>query len=106
MTNDTKELEAPGELNRTFEFLLGKNSVITISGAEHQRQRQLLMPPFHGERMRNYSQVITDVTQNVISQYQIGKPFNIRQDAENAERRKRYLTQAYCPISEIFEHEF
>ncbi|MEH2162273.1 MAG: cytochrome P450 [Nostoc sp.] len=78
LTNDTKELEAPGELNRTFEFLLGKNSVITISGAEHQRQRQLLMPPFHGERMRNYSQVITDVTQNVISQYQIGKPFNIR----------------------------
>lgn len=77
-TNDTKELEAPGELNRTFEFLLGKHSVITISGAEHQRQRQLLMPPFHGERMRNYSQVITDVTQNVISQYQIGKPFNIR----------------------------
>jgi cytochrome P450 len=78
LTNDTKELEAPGELNRTFEFLLGKNSVITISGAEHQRQRQLLMPPFHGERMRNYSQVIIDVTQKVISQYQIGKPFNIR----------------------------
>ncbi|MEH2321192.1 cytochrome P450 [Nostoc sp.] len=78
LTNDTKELEAPGDLNQTFEFLLGKRSVITLSGAEHQRQRQLLMPPFHGERMRNYSQVITDVTQKVISQYQIGKPFNIR----------------------------
>ncbi|MCW5314197.1 cytochrome P450 [Nostoc sp. KVJ3] len=78
LTNDTKELEAPGDLNRTFESLLGKHSVITISGAEHQRQRQLLMPPFHGERMRNYSQVIIDVTQKVISQYQIGKPFNIR----------------------------
>ncbi|MEH2416219.1 cytochrome P450 [Nostoc sp.] len=78
LTNDTKELEAPGEMNDVFEFLLGKHSLITISGAEHQRQRQLLMPPFHGERMRNYSQVITDVTQKVISQYQIGKPFNIR----------------------------
>jgi cytochrome P450 len=78
LTNDTNELEAPGDLNNVFEFLLGKHSVITISGAEHQRQRQLLMPPFHGERMRNYSQVITDVTQKVISQYQIGKPFNIR----------------------------
>lgn len=71
-------LEAPGDLNQVFESLLGKHSVITLSGAEHQRQRQLLMPPFHGERMRNYSQVITDVTQKVISQYQIGKPFNIR----------------------------
>ncbi|MHC5735006.1 cytochrome P450 [Nostoc sp.] len=78
LTNDTKELEAPGDINQLFEPLLGKHSVITISGAEHQRQRQLLMPPFHGERMRNYSQVITDVTQKVISQYQIGKPFNIR----------------------------
>ncbi len=78
LTNDTKELEAPGDMNQVFESLLGKHSVITISGAEHQRQRQLLMPPFHGERMRNYSQVITDVTQKVISQYQIGKPFNIR----------------------------
>ncbi|MBN3896079.1 MAG: cytochrome P450 [Nostoc sp. NOS(2021)] len=78
LTNDTKELEAPGDMNGPFESLLGKHSVITISGAEHQRQRQLLMPPFHGERMRNYSQVITDVTKQVISQYQIGKPFNIR----------------------------
>ncbi|MEH2447091.1 MAG: cytochrome P450 [Nostoc sp.] len=78
LTNDTKALEAPGDLNQVFESLVGKYSVITLSGAEHQRQRQLLMPPFHGERMRNYSQVITDVTQKVISQYQIGKPFNIR----------------------------
>ncbi|WP_375512059.1 cytochrome P450 [uncultured Nostoc sp.] len=78
LTNDTKELEAPGDVNQLFEPLLGKHSVITISGAEHQRQRQLLMPPFHGERMRNYSQVITEVTKQVISQYQIGKPFNIR----------------------------
>ena len=27
--NDKKELEAPGELNSIFEYLLGKNSVIT-----------------------------------------------------------------------------
>ncbi|MBW4684561.1 MAG: cytochrome P450 [Komarekiella atlantica HA4396-MV6] len=78
LTNDTKEFAAPGELNLLFEPLLGRRSVITISGAEHQRQRQLLMPPFHGERMRSYSQIIIDITGKVISQYQIGKPFNIR----------------------------
>ncbi|TAF09222.1 MAG: cytochrome P450 [Nostocales cyanobacterium] len=78
LTSDTKELEAPGELNSLFEFLLGKKSVITISGAEHQRQRQLMMPPFHGERMRSYSQVITDVTAKVINQYQVGETLNIR----------------------------
>ncbi|WP_375472245.1 cytochrome P450 [uncultured Nostoc sp.] len=46
LTTDTKELEAPGDVNQLFEPLLGKHSVITISGTEHQRQRQLLMPPF------------------------------------------------------------
>ncbi|WP_392480261.1 cytochrome P450 [Nostoc sp. C110] len=78
LTNDTKGLEAPGDTNAVFESLLGKHSVITISGAEHQRQRQLLLPPFHGERMRSYSQIISDITEKVISQYQIGQPFNIR----------------------------
>jgi len=78
LTSDTKELDAPGELNIVFESLLGKYSVISISGAEHQRQRQLLLPPFHGERMRGYSQVINDASEQVINQYQIGTPFNIR----------------------------
>ncbi|MCC5603713.1 cytochrome P450 [Nostoc favosum] len=82
LTNDTKELEAPGDTNLVFESLLGKRSVITISGAEHQRQRQLLLPPFHGERMRSYSQIISDITEKVISQYQIGQPFNIRSAAQ------------------------
>ncbi|MBD2522338.1 cytochrome P450 [Nostoc sp. FACHB-133] len=78
LTNDTKGLEAPGDTNAVFESLLGKHSVITISGGEHQRQRQLLLPPFHGERMRSYSQIISDITEKVISQHQIGQPFNIR----------------------------
>ncbi|MEH2290830.1 hypothetical protein [Nostoc sp.] len=40
LTIDTKELKAPGDMNQIFESLLGKRSVITICGAEHQRQRQ------------------------------------------------------------------
>lgn len=54
LTNDNNQLDSPGDWNDLFEPLLGKRSVITLSGAEHQRQRQLLMPPFHGERMRGY----------------------------------------------------
>ncbi|MBD2360542.1 cytochrome P450 [Anabaena minutissima FACHB-250] len=78
LSHDTKELEAPGDLNDLFEGLLGKRSVITLSGAEHQRQRQLLMPPLHGERMRGYSEIINDITAKVISEYQIGESLNIR----------------------------
>ncbi|BAY24074.1 cytochrome P450 [Calothrix sp. NIES-2100] len=79
LTSDTKEFEAPSDFNTVFEPMLGKNSVITVSGEVHRRQRQLLMPPFHGDRMRTYGQVINHVTEQVISQWQIDKPFYIRE---------------------------
>jgi cytochrome P450 family 110 len=79
LSSDTKELEAPGELNQLFASLLGKRSLITTpSKSEHQRQRQLLMPPFHGDRMRSYGQVISNVTEEIISQWEINKTFCVR----------------------------
>ncbi|MDB9311146.1 cytochrome P450 [Aphanizomenon sp. CS-733/32] len=78
LTNDHKELEAPGDLNSIFEYLLGKNSVISLSGKEHQRQRQLIMPPFHGERMRSYAELIENITTNTITKQAKNQPFNIR----------------------------
>jgi cytochrome P450 len=78
LSNDTKELEAPGELNNIFEYLLGKSSVILLSGAQHQRQRQLMMPPLHGERMRNYADVINDLTEKTINKQPLNQPFNVR----------------------------
>jgi cytochrome P450 len=78
LTSDTKEFEAPSDWNTPFEPMLGKNSVITLSGEAHQRQRQLIMPSFHGDRMRTYGQVIGDITEEIISHWQIGKPFCVR----------------------------
>ena len=36
------------------------------------------MPPFHGERMTNYGQTMVEVTQDVISQWQIGQTICVR----------------------------
>ncbi|WP_016950084.1 cytochrome P450 [Anabaena sp. PCC 7108] len=83
LSNDTKELEAPGELNSVFEYLLGKSSVISLSGAEHQRQRQLIMPPLHGERMRNYADLISDLTVKAIKKQPLNQPFNARTVTQN-----------------------
>jgi cytochrome P450 len=78
LTSDAKEYDAPGEQNGLFEPFLGKQSVIAVSGERHRRQRQLMMPPFHRERMRAYGQLIGDITEQVINQWQMGKPFSVR----------------------------
>lgn len=78
----TKQFEAPGELNQIFEAFLGQHSVITVSGVQHQRQRQLMMPPFHGERMKNYGETIANVTQQIMKRWEIGKSFCVRSSTQ------------------------
>jgi cytochrome P450 len=48
-----------------FKPLMGEHSVVLQEGRRHQRQRQLLMPPFHGDRMKAYGQTICQITQEV-----------------------------------------
>ncbi|QSJ18584.1 cytochrome P450 [Nostoc sp. UHCC 0702] len=67
-----------GRGNGILRFLLGDNSLILLDGDRHQRQRQLLTPPFHGERMRAYGEAIREITQQVCNEWKFGKPFNIR----------------------------
>jgi cytochrome P450 len=59
--------------------LLGEHSIIFLDGNRHQRQRRLLIPPFHGDRMREYGQLICAITQEAISQWTPGKLFVVRQ---------------------------
>jgi cytochrome P450 len=40
--------------------VLGERSITVLTGAPHQRERKLLMPCFHGERMRVYARVMAD----------------------------------------------
>ena len=43
-----------GEANAPLGPVLGERSVLLLDGAEHLRQRRLMLPSFHGERMREY----------------------------------------------------
>ncbi len=52
-----------GEANATvLEPALGPNSVLTLDDEPHMRQRKLLLPPFHGERVQRYGELITEIT--------------------------------------------
>ena len=57
---------------------VGDNSLIVLDGDRHQQQRQLLMPPFHGERMRAYGQLICQITEQVTNQWVEGSHITAR----------------------------
>jgi cytochrome P450 len=74
LANDDASLfDAPGDLNGLFEPFLGTESVIGISGDRHRRMRKLLLPPFHGERMRAYGDAIIQLTRQVRREWQVGQ---------------------------------
>lgn len=50
-------------LNQDLGVFVGARSLILLGGAEHRRARKLMMPPFHGARMRAYGEQIVRLTE-------------------------------------------
>jgi cytochrome P450 len=63
--------------------VLGPRSVITLTGPEHMRQRKLLLPPFHGERMRAYEQTIVQATRRDMATWTLGRPMRLSAHTRN-----------------------
>jgi cytochrome P450 len=55
--------------------ILGTGSVLTAVGPRHMRQRKLLLPPFHGEAIERYTEMIAEATEREIDTWPIGRPF-------------------------------
>jgi cytochrome P450 family 135 len=68
-----------GEANATIlEPMVGPHSVLVLDGPEHSRQRKLIGPAFHGDRMRAWQTAIRDITRAEIAGWPLGKPFALR----------------------------
>jgi cytochrome P450 len=59
--------------------VMGPSSVIVLTGPEHLRQRKLLLPPFHGERMREYEDVIVEATRRDMAGWPMGRPMRLQE---------------------------
>ena len=59
--------------NVVLEPILGTKSLLVQEGAEHLARRKLMLPPFHGERMRAYEQSIERATAEEISNWSVGE---------------------------------
>jgi cytochrome P450 family 110 len=71
-----------GRGNTLAKPLIGQNSIMLLDGDRHRRERKLLMPPFHGERLQTYAKQICQITEQVASQWQIGQPFVVRTEMQ------------------------
>jgi cytochrome P450 len=68
-----------GEANVSLGPLLGETSVLLLDGAAHMRQRRLLLPPFHGERMQAYATLMRDIADESIDAWPLDAPFAIHE---------------------------
>ena len=70
-----------GDSNRRFlQPVLGSRGVLVLDEDEHMTTRKRLLPPFHGDAIRRYEQVIREETEKRIAGWPVGKP--IRMDRE------------------------
>ena len=75
---DSKQLDTENLVRDLLRPLLGDNSLFVLDGDRHKRERKLLMPPFHGERLKSYAQLICQVTKTVMGQLNPDMPFDAR----------------------------
>jgi cytochrome P450/predicted unusual protein kinase regulating ubiquinone biosynthesis (AarF/ABC1/UbiB family) len=80
-TGDEEDLRA-GEANFRLEPILGRQSLLLLDGKEHLRERRLLQPPFHGDRMLAYGAVMRDITAEAVGRWPLGRPFAIHPEMQ------------------------
>jgi cytochrome P450 family 135 len=64
---------------RSFQLepVLGARSVLLLEGEEHIARRRLMLPPFHGERMRSYEAVVEEIVAAEIDSWPLGREFPV-----------------------------
>jgi cytochrome P450 family 135 len=67
-----------GDINGLFRRVLGRNSLLVIDGDEHMRQRKLLLPPFHGERIERHREAMVRAAADDIATWPTGEPFALQ----------------------------
>ncbi|MFP5388982.1 MAG: cytochrome P450 [Thermoleophilia bacterium] len=57
--------------------IVGPRSLLVTKGADHLAHRKLMLPPFHGERMRSYQPLVEEIVDREIDSWPLGEEFPI-----------------------------
>jgi cytochrome P450 family 110 len=63
--------------------IIGWHSILLLDGQRHFRERRLMGPPFHGERMHVYGRIMREITARVVDRFPIGTPFPIHREMQS-----------------------
>jgi cytochrome P450 len=66
-------------LGRTLSLrpIVGPRSVLLLEGAEHLSRRRVMLPPFHGDRMRAYEATVREATEREIARWPTDRAFAV-----------------------------
>ena len=73
-----RSFSAPGDVNELLVTLLGRQSVILLSGQAHRQRRQLVMPHFHGDILAGYERAMETITQEELGFWPVGDVRSVR----------------------------
>lgn len=72
------ELFAPGDAAALIAPIVGRHSLILTPAPTHTRNRKLLMPPFHGEKIARWTSTIGELTDLHLAELLDGGPTAVR----------------------------
>jgi cytochrome P450 len=81
-TADADELRSGEAIAPVLGPILGWHSILLLDGACHHRERRLMAPPFHGERMHVYGRLMRELADRVIDRWPVGRPFSIHHEMQ------------------------
>ena len=76
-TGDPKLLHA-GEANRILLPVVGPQSLLLLDEDKHLEHRRLMLPPFHGERMKRYGELMSKIASREIERWPRGQRYRLR----------------------------
>lgn len=73
-SNDRKKFVMMSK-TKAVQPIVGDNALMTLAGETHKQHRKLLMPQFHGERMRSYGEKIVNLVEQAMNKLPINQQF-------------------------------
>jgi cytochrome P450 len=72
-----------GKANVVLRPFLGEHSLLLLDGAEHMRQRKMMLPAFHGERMHAYGRAMLDLAHEGVDRFPVHRRFAVHRPMQS-----------------------